>query len=139
MQILHLYVVQPHMTEDMQILHLYVVQPVQLDVPSLEVNIDNPWLCLVEVQGLHHREWILDEKLVREDVEGARQLSEATRGDPHIQHSSYCLLSNNVPEGNFVLLRCEQTRLSLRCPNNRLHIPFHGGVAVGDISKKKWR
>ena len=33
---------------------LYVVQPVQLDVPSLEVNIDHPWLCLVEVQGLHH-------------------------------------------------------------------------------------
>ena len=67
---------------------LYVVQPVHLDVPSLEVNIDHPRLCLVEVQGLHHlmmtiaikmvmmrkttrttdREGIFDKKLFREDV-----------------------------------------------------------------------
>ena len=55
----------------------------QLYVPSLKVNIDHPWFCLVEVQGLHHlvmmfamvimrkttnREGILDEKLFREDV-----------------------------------------------------------------------
>ena len=34
--------------------HLYVVQAVQLDVPSLEVDIDYARLCLVEVQGLHN-------------------------------------------------------------------------------------
>ena len=59
------------------------MQPVQLYVPSLEVNINHPRFCLVEVQGLHHlgmilakvtmmastdREGILDKKLLREDV-----------------------------------------------------------------------
>ena len=43
---------------------------------------------MVTMRKTTDREWILDEKLVREDVEGARQLSEATRGDPNIQHSS---------------------------------------------------
>ena len=33
---------------------LDVVQPVELNVPSLEVDIDHPFLGLVEVQGLHH-------------------------------------------------------------------------------------
>ena len=43
---------------------------------------------MVTMRKTTDRERILDEKLVREDVEGARQLSEAARGDPHIQHSS---------------------------------------------------
>ena len=58
----------------------------QLYVPSLEVDIDHPRFCLVEVQGLHHlmmmiaikmvmmrktttdREGILDKKFFREEV-----------------------------------------------------------------------
>ena len=61
------------MAQDMQVFHLGisdnvavvaaacnndidldVVQPVELNVPSLEVDIDHPFLGLVEVQGLHH-------------------------------------------------------------------------------------
>ena len=61
---------ETHVAQDMQVFHLgisdneaaacnndidlNVVQPVELNVPSLEVDIDHPFLGLVEVQGLHH-------------------------------------------------------------------------------------
>jgi len=67
----------------------------------------------VEVQGLHHREGILDKKLLWKDNLCTGQLSLTAGGNPHVQDSSYSLLSNDIPEGNFMLLLRKQASLSL--------------------------
>ena len=91
--------------------------------------------AMVTVTLITDRERILDKELFWKEVGRARELSVATGGHPNVQNSSddyllfvffaqpnqslpYCLLSDNIPEGNFVLLRREQVCLGLRCPNN---------------------
>ena len=95
---------------------------------------------MVTVTLITDRERILDKELFWKEVGRAWELSMATGGHPNVQNSSddylsficfslllnqwlpYCLLSNNIPEGNFVLLRREQVCLGLRCPNDRIHL-----------------